>query len=344
VNDVYAYLATGVQGGVWTGANGTLPPPTQFPTNMTELNQITTFAASHGITFPDANALAIVVKSSWVLASSIPNLQDYVTTTANVLTYKQVSPNNLWVPSGLQTVQLALIGVNFFGSANGHPEGIWVSFEHMANAPRGDYTYIDTSGANVTVSQALGTTNWVLTTNNSPGPYNTQHMGLAPAMTGQGSFGSQPTIDSAGAFTISPSDTIRWKAFGAASDGPGPPNPLVASAAASNTQIISINNSIIGQLISPDVRANYVMTGATWTIGGAAPGCSFQLGIMQSNGTLTCPLSQFLPNTLANIVGTRLAPVCWPAPPPRPTNKGWIPLSQTAVQFASAATKPISSQ
>ena len=111
----------------------------------------------------------------------------------------------------------------------------------------------------------------MFTSTNSTGPFNQQHMSLVSASP------LQPTIDSISPFTVSPSDTIRRKAFGAASDGR--PNPLVASTAASNTEIISINNSIIGMLSftgGTDVRSNYVMTGATWTENGAAPNGFFQ--------------------------------------------------------------------
>jgi hypothetical protein len=69
--------------------------------------------------------------------------------------------------------------------------------------------------------------------------------------------------------TISPSNTIRWKAFGAATDVS--PNPIDGSAAASNTEIILVNNNIAGMMPSGDVRDNYYMAGATWTIGGQTP-------------------------------------------------------------------------
>ena len=72
--------------------------------------------------------------------------------------------------------------------------------------------------------------------------------------------------------TISPSNTIRWKPFGAAFNTR--PNPFDVTAAASNSEIIAINNSVRGQLIGGDIRGNYFMVGATWT-NGAAPTGSF---------------------------------------------------------------------
>jgi hypothetical protein len=56
------------------------------------------------------------------------------------------------------------------------------------------------------------------------------------------------------------------------------PNPLDANTAASNTEIVSINNGIRGMLASGDVRANYIMIGSTRTIGGAAPSGDFPNG------------------------------------------------------------------
>jgi len=77
-------------------------------------------------------------------------------------------------------------------------------------------------------------------------------------------------------FNISASDTIRWRPFAAASDFS--PNPLDATSAASNSEIISIDNSVNGKLAGGDIRSNYYMTGSTWTIGGAAPTGSFKGG------------------------------------------------------------------
>ena len=54
------------------------------------------------------------------------------------------------------------------------------------------------------------------------------------------------------------------------------PNPLDPDTAASNSEIISINNTT--QVPGSDVRNQYFMTGATWTIGGAAPSGLFPSG------------------------------------------------------------------
>jgi hypothetical protein len=81
VNDVYAYFATGQKDGAISA--------TTFPTSMSDLNSIIAFATGHGKPnppFPDPNALAIEVKSSWVLAAGLPNLSSYITMTATIPT------------------------------------------------------------------------------------------------------------------------------------------------------------------------------------------------------------------------------------------------------------------
>lgn len=39
----------------------------------------------------------------------------------------------------------------------------------------------------------------------------------------------------------------------------------------SNTEVISIDNSVLGMMPAGDVRANYFLTGATWTANGTPP-------------------------------------------------------------------------
>ena len=266
VNDVYAYFLTGTKSG------GITPTPTQFPTSQADLNKIIAFAANAGPnakTFPDPEALAVEVKSSWVEATAVPNPADYITMTATIPTYNQTNANQ-WTPNGQKTVKLAMVGIHVVGSTKGHQEMLWATFEHQSNMPNATYSYINTSNVVKTVAQSTSG-NWVFCTPNSAGPFNQEHM----------SFNS-PNIDAntSSGFAISPSDTIRWKAWGGASDQS--PNPIAQptnpATAASNTEIISMNNSVRGGLVSGDVRINYVFEGAAWTIGGAAPTGSFPNG------------------------------------------------------------------
>ena len=300
VNDVYAYYLTGVGDHAISltgdGICSSAPGNPCFPTTQPQLNQITSFASAHGKTFPDPDALTVEIKSAWVAAAGLPNLSSYITMNATVPTYNPAVPPpsgtiTMTATGGQQTIQLALVGMHVVGSAAGHPEMIWGTFEHVANAPRDSYSYINTSNATVNVPASASTlptiggssASWLFSATTIPNPcskpldnlFNDQFMTYNASVTPP----PQPTITALkvaancpadhATDAITPANIMRWKPFGAASDVA--PNPIDPSIAASNTEIIAINNSIDSMLASGDVRGNYVMTGATWTIGGASP-------------------------------------------------------------------------
>jgi hypothetical protein len=255
VNNVFAYFLTGVKDGAIAA--------TRFPTTMGELAAVTAFAAGKGVTLNDPSALAVELKSSWVEAASLPDASGYVTMTATVPTYDTTNPAQ-WIPSGQKTIKLAMVGLHVVGSVAGHPEMIWATFEHFGNAPNAAFAYVNDHGAVVNVPQSTAGS-WLFAAGGSAGPFNQPHMHQSGA-----------NLVPSASFSIGPSDTIRWKPWGAASDLS--PNPIDGSSAASNTEIIAINNSVRGQLAAGDLRGNYFMTGATWTIGGAAPNGFNQVG------------------------------------------------------------------
>ena len=257
VNDVYAYMRTGAVD------SGITPAPTQFPTDAAELAKIVAFAGAHGVTFPDPDALAIEIKSSWVETTGLHDPGSYFTMPAVVPTYDKSNPKK-WTPNGQKTTTLALVGIHVVGSTNGHPEMVWATFDHVDNSPAGTYTYENTANATKTVTQSAAGS-WLFTKTNSTGPFNAEHQQFV-----------SPNIEAIAPFDIGPSDVLRAKAFGAAANVS--PNPIDGSATASNTEIISINNSVRGQLASGDLRGNYVFSGATWTIGGAAPNSGNEVG------------------------------------------------------------------
>jgi hypothetical protein len=247
VNDVYAYFLTGNK------TSGITPAASEFPNNSTELGQVTAFASSKGVTIPDANALAVEVKMSWVDASTLSNPGNYVTVSATVPNYNTSNPNQ-WVPSGTtKNITLALVGVHFVGTVLGHPEMIWASFEHFGNTPNAAYNYTPTSGSGAVPQDSAG--NWLFCAPNCPtgSTFNSSHARVSGTdIVGQPS-GSP----------ITPSNTLRVNPWGL-------PGTAVASVA-SNTQIVSINNSVLSKLLSGDMRKNYFMLGATWTFNGQPP-------------------------------------------------------------------------
>jgi len=252
VNDVYAYFLTGAKNG------GITPAPTKFPTTQADLNKITAFASANGKTFPDPEALAIEVKTAWVEAAGLVNPSSYISLTATIPTYDKTNPN-LWTPNGQKTVLMALVGMHVVGSTKGHPEMIWATFEHKSNTPNATYTYNSTSGVKTVNPDFSGA--WLFCAANPDiNHLNEAHMQQDPS--------NADNIKAIPPFTISPSNTIRGNAWGGAAGVS--PNPVDATVSASNSEIISINNNVRGMLNSGDVRNNYIMTGATWTIGGAS--------------------------------------------------------------------------
>lgn len=250
VNDVYAWFLTGV-------SNGAINTNNQFPSSQSDLNQITAYAAKYGVTLSDANALTMEAKLSWVDASKVSNPSSYITAQAVVPVYN-TSSSTSWPQTTTKPVTLALLGVHVVGTSNGHPEMIWSTFEHFNNTPNGTYQYVNTGGATTTVNQNTSGS-WLLTASGSPGPFNVAHANYLNA----------PSITAQAGQTISGSDTLRQYAFGVAPTGV--PNQNDATPAIANTEVISLNNSVLGQLNSGDVRANYYFVGSTWTFGGYAP-------------------------------------------------------------------------
>jgi len=249
VNDVYAYLLTG-QKQTPTAIN-----LSHFPTSQSDLNQITAFATAHGTTFPDPNALAVELKTSWIDVAGLTNASSYITTTAQVPVYTKSASQ--WVPTGAVTTKtLALVGMHVVGSVNQHPELIWATFEHKNNSPDATYTYNSTSGLKTITEATSGT--WAFCCTSPTGPFNARRQKMVNA--------PQPNTIAAVTGSIGASDTLRMKAWGTGSDDP--------NVTSSNTQVISIDHNmatLFAGLSGTDVRSNYILTGATWTLNGAIP-------------------------------------------------------------------------
>jgi hypothetical protein len=253
VNDVYAYFLTGNKTG------GITPAASQFPTTAADLAKVTTFASSKGVTFPDPNALAVEVKMSWVDASTLSNPGNYITVKGTVPTYNTSNPSQ-WVPNGTKNITLALVGVHFVATTAGHPEMIWATFEHFGNTPNAAYTYASTTGNKTIPQDSAG--NWLFCVPNCPtgSTFNQSHAKLS----------GNNIVGNPSGSPITPSNTLRTNPWGL----PG----TAAASVSSNTQIVSINNSVISQLVSGDMRKNYFMLGATWTAGGQPPSSGTQVG------------------------------------------------------------------
>ena len=256
VNDVYAEFLTAVKNKKMSGNT--------FPTTKEERDSIFNYAKANGIILKNASSLAIEIKTSWVDVSKLKNSNEYITIDAIIPTYKKEN-DTLWKIDGEHKAKLALIGVHIVGSANGHPEMIWATFEHKKNTPNAAYQYVNNKDITIIVEPDNGN-DWLLNSNINEA-INISHMTFSDdIIVGK----IKDTI--AGKkeyYNISPSNTLRTKPWGSAVDVT--PNPENTSPADSNSEIIAINNSIINKLKGKDIRKNYIFIGATWTESGSGP-------------------------------------------------------------------------
>jgi hypothetical protein len=263
VNDVYAYFRTGV-------ANNQISAD-KFPTAYMDLKQITDFAGMHNKTFLVPNALVVEIKTAWIEAGGLPDLNSYITIKATVPTFDRSNPAR-WVPNGWKTVDLALVGMHVVGSVVGNPEMVWATFEHLGNAPNASYTYNSTSGQKLIPQDRVGP--WLFASSSATGPFNVpRQQYVAPDICVLSDM--QGVCGASG--MVSPSDTLRSKAWGAASNVP--------SALDSNTEIISFNYSVHDMMPRGDVRNKYFLVGTTWTDGGSPPNAENVRGATQLSNT-----------------------------------------------------------
>lgn len=267
VNDVYAYMASGVNSNQLTGVEN-------FPITVEERDAITEYAkTTYGVDIADADSLAMELKSSWVKASDVVDASNFITITADVPKYTQDSDQKwTWDGTSVETdVTLALVGYHVVGSAADHPEMIWATFEHQRNASDENYYYIDADG-NVAEQK-----NW-----NDDGTPISAMSHLFTDGTSKKQSMNQMFMEMKGSdivatpgHSISASNTIRTHPWGSSPK---------QSSAVNNTAIISINQNVTSMLADGDVRKNYFLAGATWTDNGV-PGVGFQ--IPEVAGSLT---------------------------------------------------------
>lgn len=260
VNDVYANFLTASDDHVMSGL--------RFPIDSTERDSICAYAKAHHRVLPDSNALAIEIKSAWIEASTLPagDTNNYIRVSATIPVYKKT--NSIWVATSTKTVRMALAGMHVVGSVAGHSEMVWATFEHVSNSPNAAYTYLATDSSKKTIAQDNGT-GWLFANTSATADtfYNKSHMSIDnPAL--KDDTTNRDTIFAINNFPISPSNTLRTTPWGSVTDSAT--NQQDLSSAASNSEIISFNNTIQSYLAG-DLRMNYLLIGATWTFGGTPP-------------------------------------------------------------------------
>jgi hypothetical protein len=237
VNDVFAYFLTGTK--------NHLINRMEFPNTMKELNEVKWYAAKHGKpSFLDESALVVEIKSSWIEVRD-ESVNDYISIKASVPTFDMsTSPDTTWKYNKQQTVTLAMVGMHVAFSLKGFPGLIWATFEHVNNAPNAPYAYYDRDNK-------LKGGPWVFSSDGDA-TSNTSLMSNKPRMKVHGN----DIVNLLGQ-TIGPSDVFRVSPWGSYP-------PEVERNTKFNTEILSINNSVRGQLAYGDLRKNYRLIGATW--------------------------------------------------------------------------------
>jgi hypothetical protein len=260
VNDVYAYFLTGVKNGIMQD--------TEFPTGKTlvngktDLDMIVDLAREHDkVELEDGKALAVELKSAWVEVAESEKM-NFITMKRTIPTYdnpvpcSSTSTSTSWYPNGSREALLGLVGMHVVFSAEGHPEMLWATFEHIDNTPNQDYRYFEPSGHPQTQKSDIAD-HWMFSDGNPGATFNEARM----------HFDKSGNIVADGNTPVGPSNIRRnapWGALGVEAD--------------LNTKIISINSQFIGRLADNDVRKNYIMIGTSWTCatgdcsGGGDPG------------------------------------------------------------------------
>lgn len=242
VNDVYGYFASGVNSGAISA--------THFPISASDMAPILSYAATKGVTsFPDAEALAIELKTAWVEAVGLPAGCDYITMRAEIPDYDTSDPaHRTWPQTGTRTATLAMIGMHVVGGVKEHPEMVWATFEHVCNAPTTSYNYL--AGATESDSTAHSgpaeSGPWLLSSTDTPVTPVTSRMFYNATV-------SPPRIEAESGMTIGPTDVQRAMPWG-----------LPGNFTGSNSDVIALNHTVRSALASGDLRANYILTGATW--------------------------------------------------------------------------------
>lgn len=230
-----------------------------FPIDQTQAGKVVDYGVAKGIitTDPDIalKASTMELKSSWVDASTV-DASNFVTIDAVVPTYSPRT-GDTWTFNGLETKTLAMVGLHIAAPVQGHPELVWISYEHLSNAPMDKYVYTQctdaTTCANITHPYS-GAGNWVFMTAD----------GALPASIPAVATTNGDDIVAISGQTIESVDVAQMNPWGR-SPGASSDDDVLNS-----NDLVSLNASLIA-LLAGDLRAQYYQIGGLWTSGGELP-------------------------------------------------------------------------
>ncbi len=249
----------------------------EFPNTQKQLNAVSSFAAKYGYPLGwDKMALAMELKTSWVDASTVDQSQ-YVLGQAIVPVFDRSQKAGPWPVSKNEQKTLALVGMHVVGTVNGHPEMVWSTFEHVDNVPDNAYVYNISNKSSATRPYNSEGKQWNFIKESSAKP--SVITANANVSTGQNSSAPvqitcvkdpQNASKCQDPNAIGPTDVIRVDPWGNL-HGSTNKTSKGQTAVANNTDLVSINVSVLSQLSDGDVRGNYIQTGGIWTVKGQIP-------------------------------------------------------------------------
>jgi hypothetical protein len=207
--------------------------------------------------FTDGNALAIELKSSWIEATNLTR-NDYVIIHATVPNFVPDGSSKLVLGNPkVKDVDLALVGFHVVGSMAGHPEMTWATFEHVNNSPNLSYPYVGNTGNSATINRPADAAGpWLFSSKGAQAASIKPRLKLN-TVTKTEIVAVDPANPSP---TVGPSDVTRLAPWGTIS-------PDINTVLINNTDMVSINATMMSLLPAGDVRRNYIMIGAIWTDG-----------------------------------------------------------------------------
>lgn len=253
-----------------------------FPSTAAQIEEVAKFAAAYGYPLSNKQAMAMELKTSWIDAATLSasDQQNYVLAKAVVPVFDRAGMDaagaQQWTVVDNKEKTLALVGMHVVGTVNGHPEMVWSTFEHVNNVPDNTYTY--TTVSNTTATQSYDSSGvWNFLPSNAAAPTSITSNGLVSTYPPATNSNPEPACKKASKINapecivnvtdgtaIAPINVFRVDPWG---DDQSSPSSVVAN----NTDLVSINVSVLSQLKAGDIRGNYIQTGGIWTSKGQIP-------------------------------------------------------------------------
>jgi hypothetical protein len=248
VNDVFAYFMTGAK----KGEIPRPPPPRdtyRLPVVPSDLQKVVDYAQTKGIRLRNPDTLPVIVKSAWIETTGLDETK-YITIKATVPDFDRTTNPARWTrKKDDKTATLALVGMHITAGIRSDATLIWATYEHIANAPVGAFSYFG-DNRQVRAVQSIGVNPegaWQFSAGDCTVATKRPRMRNVDG----GAIEAQPGE------TIGPTNTCRFNAWGA----PKGETPILLE---STTRIIDVNRNTMGKLPSDDVRSNYILVGAAW--------------------------------------------------------------------------------